>query len=138
MNVVSCFPPKSPSRQSIAACQGNAWAQLELAKPEWVVLVGGVALKAMAPWPLWKGIERSVTNMRGLCWAYKSMYWTAIVHPAAALRQEKYKAYFEQDIRRAVGYLRMGPWWSEECYACAAEVYSYDEWGMAWCKAHQR
>lgn len=135
MNVVSCFPPKSPSVKTITACSGNAWAQLQLCQPQWVILVGGVALKAMAPWPLWKNMQRTVTNMRGLCWAYKSMYWTAVVHPAAALRQERYMEYFSKDIAKAVSYIKSGPWWSEECYSCGSQVHSYDETGMAWCAA---
>lgn len=137
MNAVSCWPPKSPTEKHLRACIGNAWAQLELCSPEWVVLVGGVALHALAPWGLWRGVERKITEMRGIVWCYRGMYWTPVIHPAAALRQDKYKELFRQDITRLVRMLRTGPEYSEECYICGVEVYAYDETGMAFCRAHQ-
>lgn len=138
MNVVSCWPPSTPTKKHVAACRGNAWDQLRLCSPEWVVLVGNVALEAMAPWILWGGKVRKITEMRGLVWAFEGMYWTPIVHPAAALRQEKYMDLFRRDITRLVTMLRSGPEWSEECLVCGLEVYEYDATGMAFCKTHQR
>jgi len=143
MNIVSCFPTSSdggksakPSVKSIAACNENVWAQLKLASPEWVVLVGGVALEALAPWTLWRCKPRTITQMRGLVWTWEGMHWTPIIHPAAGLREKKYMTLFQQDISRLVTMLRNGPEYSEECLLCGLEVYRYDYTGMPFCQTH--
>lgn len=145
MNVVSCFPTSSdggksakPSAKSIAACNGNVWAQLRLASPQWVVLVGGVALEALAPWVVWGCKPKRITDMRGLVWTWEGIHWVPIIHPAAALRETKYRALFEKDINRLVSMLKTGPDYSEECFSCGTQVFRYDYTGMPFCKAHYR
>lgn len=145
MNVVSCFPLSSdggksakPSAKSIAACNGNVWAQLRLASPTWVVLVGGVAMEALAPWVVWGCKPKRITEMRGMVWTWEGMHWVPIIHPAAALREAKYKTLFEQDINRLVTMLRNGPEYSEECFHCGLEVSRYDYTGIPFCSQHYR
>lgn len=145
MNVVSCFPTSSnggksakPSVKSIRACNGNVWAQLHLASPSWVVLVGGVATEALAPWELWKCSPRKISDMRGLVWTWEGMHWTPIIHPAAALREERYMDLFQRDMTKLVSMLRNGPDYSTECLLCGREVHRYDYTGMPFCKAHYR
>ena len=147
MNIVSCFPSRpgdrnnktaKPSAKSIAACNGNVWAQLRLASPSWVVLVGGVALEALAPWVVWGIKPKRITEMHGSCWTWEDMHWMPIVHPAAALREQKYRVLFEKDISTLVSMLRSGPEYGEECFICGSQVYEYDVTGTPFCKAHQR
>jgi len=66
------------------------------------------------------------------------MHWTPIIHPAAALREAKYKVLFEKDMNRLVTMLRQGPDYSEECLLCGLPVYRYDYTGMAFCQSHYR
>ncbi len=145
MNVVSCFPTSKdggksakPSAQSIRACNENAWAQLRLASPQWVVLVGGVATEALAPWPLWNCSPRKISDMRGLVWTWEGMHWTPIIHPAAALREARYMDLFQKDMTRLVSMLREGPDYGTECLLCGREVHRYDYTGMPFCKEHYR
>lgn len=145
MNAVSCFPVSKdggksakPSAKSISACNKNVWSQLRLASPQWVVLVGGVAMEALAPWVVWGCKPKRITEMRGLVWTWEGMHWTPIIHPAAALREAKYRTLFEKDINRLVTMLRSGPDYSEECFHCGLEVYRYDYTGVPFCKAHYK
>lgn len=115
---------------------GNVFAQIDLCDPQWVVLVGGVALEALAPWEYWRGKHKKITQMRCVPWSFGGRYWVPIIHPAAALRTDQYMEMFRQDVRIVVDQIRAGlPAWLEECYNCGLEVDSYDQWGMAWCKA---
>lgn len=145
MNIVSCFPTSSdggksskPSAKSIAACNDNVWAQLRLASPQWVVLVGGVACEALAPWPLWNCSPRKISDMRGLVWTWEGMHWTPIIHPAAGLREKQYMEMFQQDMTKLVSMLRSGPEYGEECFICGTTVYRYDYTGMPFCAQHYR
>lgn len=49
MNVVSCLPHGTPKMEHIEACAHNRVAQLDYLDPQWVLLVGGVALSAWRP-----------------------------------------------------------------------------------------
>lgn len=134
MNVVSCFPLKTPTLKHIRACMGNCFAQLDLCDPQWVILVGGVALEALAPWEYWRGKHKKITEMHCIPWHFGGRWWVPIVHPAAGLRQPKYMEMFRRDVRIVVSMIRAGiPEWTEECYNCGLSVQSYDQWGMAWC-----
>jgi len=140
MNVVSCFPNKkgsaTPAANHVSACRQNCWDQINLCNPQWVVLVGGVALNALAPWPYWRNKVKKITDMHGIPYAYRDRYWVPIIHPAAGLRQPKYMEMFRKDVRTVVAMIRAGiPAWSEECYNCGIEVQEYDRFGMAWCTA---
>ena len=66
MNVVSCFPPKTPKLSNIRACIGNCFDQIDLCDPQWVILVGGVALEALAPWEYWRNKHKKITAMHGV------------------------------------------------------------------------
>lgn len=147
MNVVSCFPFKpddsglkmaKPSVKSIAACNKNAWDQIRLANPQWVVMVGGVAMETLAPWQIWGCKPRTITQMRGLVWTWEGIHWTSIIHPAAALREAKYRVLFEKDMNRLVTMLKNGPDYSEECFLCGLTVARYDYTGMPFCSSHFR
>jgi uracil-DNA glycosylase family 4 len=45
-NTVSCYPMRGPKPQEHQACHPNLLAQLAIVRPEYVLLLGGVALKA--------------------------------------------------------------------------------------------
>lgn len=137
MNVVSCFPKgknTTPKQSHIRACRSNCWDQVNLCNPSWVVIVGAVALHALAPWPYWHGVEKKITEMRQYPYAYRGRYWVPVIHPAAALRTDKYMAMFRKDIYNLVSQIRSGyPTWSEDCYRCGLPVYVYDSFGIPWC-----
>jgi uracil-DNA glycosylase family 4 len=138
-NIVSCFPKldgaKTPKQKHIQACRSNSWAQIEYSQATWVLVVGGMALEALAPWLLWKGIHKKITAMRGTTWFYKNKYWVPVIHPAAALRQSsKYRPMFQEDIKNFVEQVRTGiPAINDECFSCSQDVEVYDETGIAWC-----
>lgn len=138
MNTVSCWPPSKPSKKHIAACNVNVWDQLRLCSPAWVVLVGGVALEALAPWELWGCKPKKITEMRGRVWTWEGMHFCPIIHPAAGLRELKYMDYFRKDVARVVSMFKDGPDYSEECLICGVEVIRYDYTGTPFCLNHYR
>ena len=120
----------------ISRCLPNCWAQIELSGAQWVLLVGNYPLRSLFPWHLTDGIIKSITEMRGMSWHWKERYWTSCVHPAAALRQEKYMDMFAQDIRGFVHQVRNGPNVGEHCFKCGKDVDLYTAEGVPWCRAH--
>src|SRR4051794_16681212 len=46
LNVVSCFPDRTPTQTEVEACKVNLWAQLRIVQPEVLLLFGGIAMSA--------------------------------------------------------------------------------------------
>lgn len=61
LNVVSCFPDRTPTRREVDACHGNLHSQLALIRPQYCLVLGGVAVSA---W--WPNIRMG--DIRGLWW----------------------------------------------------------------------
>ena len=86
VNVVSCWPNRAPTSDEVAACAPNLQMQMSAASPEYVLVLGGVALQALLPWPV------RISELHGLWWRMslpgsgKSAWATATYHPSACLR----------------------------------------------------
>lgn len=116
LNAVSCFPGKTPTRKQIVSCSPNLWAQLDILRPSYGLLVGGVALSALVP-GMGGGRDRNgrvvppttITEVRGK-WVQPTgidRTWTAMLmvtwHPSAVLREGGLKTpkglEFQQDVQ---------------------------------------
>lgn len=100
-NVVKCRPPmnRNPEQDEIDECMDYLRNQVMLVKPEVVVLLGSVALKAVL------GKEFSITLARGKWVERKGIKYMPTFHPAALLRDETKKIDFWHDIKEVRNYL---------------------------------
>lgn len=87
MNVVSCYPNRTPTSLEVTACKPNLTAQLALLSPSYVLVLGGVALNALCPQ------KTRISEARGYWWKLSwndsgttSAWAMATWHPAAVLR----------------------------------------------------
>src|SRR5215469_2694031 len=83
MNVVCCFPNRTPTTKEVTACRPNLTAQIEYLDPKFVLVFGGVALSALCP------VSTKISESAGYFWrpSYKTSAWAmATWHPAAVLR----------------------------------------------------
>lgn len=94
-NIVKCRPPmnRNPEQDEIDACIGYLREQVMLVKPEIIVLLGSVALKAIL------GKEYSITSSRGKWVEKKGIMYMPTFHPAALLRDESKKINFWMDLK---------------------------------------
>lgn len=94
-NIVKCRPPqnRNPEQDEINACIDYLRAQVLLVKPEIIVLLGSVALKAIL------GKEYSITKTRGQWIEKKGIKYMPTFHPAALLRDETKKISFWKDLK---------------------------------------
>lgn len=94
-NVVKCRPPqnRNPEQDEVDSCIDYLRAQVMLVKPEIIVLLGSVALKAIL------GKEYSITSSRGKWVEKKGIQYMPTFHPAALLRDESKKIAFWKDLK---------------------------------------
>lgn len=95
LNVVSCFPNRTPVAREVEACRHNVANQLVHIKPRWGLVVGGVSL---SHW--WTDIR--IGDARGYWWrdVDEHTWFMATWHPAAVLRNSTLRAEWVQDLRR--------------------------------------
>lgn len=100
-NIVKCRPPqnRNPEQDEIDSCLDYLRAQVLLVKPEIIVLLGSVALKAIL------GKEYSITNSRGKWVERKGIKYMPTFHPAALLRDETKKISFWKDLKEVKKYI---------------------------------
>lgn len=94
-NVVKCRPPmnRNPEQDEVDSCLNYLRNQVMLVKPEVIVLLGSVALKAIL------GNEFSITASRGKWVERKGIKYMPTFHPAALLRDETKKIDFWKDLK---------------------------------------
>ncbi len=94
-NIVKCRPPmnRNPEQDEIVACLDYLRSQVMLVKPDIIVLLGSVALKAIL------GKEYSITSSRGKWIEKKGIKYMPTFHPAALLRDETKKISFWKDLK---------------------------------------
>ena len=99
-NVVKCRPPqnRNPEQDEVDSCIDYLRAQVMLVKPEIIVLLGSVALKAIL------GKEYSITSSRGKWVEKKGIQYMPTFHPAALLRDESKKIAFWKDLKEVAKY----------------------------------
>ena len=97
-NVVKCRPPmnRNPEQDEMNACLDYLRNQVMLVKPDVIVLLGSVALKAIL------GKEYSITASRGKWVDKKGIKYMPTFHPAALLRDESKKISFWKDLKEVI------------------------------------
>ncbi len=95
-NVVKCRPPgnRPPRRSEVEACEEYLLGQFSAIKPRLVMLLGGIALKAIL------GEHYSITYIRGRHIVKEGVVFLPTLHPASALYNPKNRELIEEDIRK--------------------------------------
>ena len=93
-NIVKCRPPgnRMPGDDEAAACMGYLEKQIELLKPEVIVLLGGTALRFLLH-------VDGITKMRGRWLEYKNIAVMPTFHPAFLLRKPEAKREAWHDLK---------------------------------------
>lgn len=83
-NTVSCYPARTPTVEEVAACRGNFLAQLTLVRPDFVLVLGAVALQALRS-------GARISDAHGQPWSRELLdggrrWYFPTYHPAAVLR----------------------------------------------------
>ena len=94
-NIVKCRPPsnRNPEQDEIDSCIDYLRNQVMLVKPEIIVLLGSIALKAIL------GKDFFITQSRGKWIEHKGIKYMPTFHPAALLRDETKKIDFWNDLK---------------------------------------
>lgn len=94
-NIVKCRPPnnRNPEYEEADACKEYLESQINLVKPEIVVLLGSIALKNIL------GKEYGITSSRGKWFEKDGIRYLPTFHPAALLRDETKKIDFWNDLK---------------------------------------
>lgn len=95
-NIVKCRPPnnRNPEYEEAEACKEYLESQINLVKPEIIVLLGSVALKNIL------GKEYGITSSRGKWFEKDGIKYLPTFHPAALLRDETKKIDFWNDLKK--------------------------------------
>lgn len=99
-NVVKCRPPgnRNPEQDEILSCKCFLESQINLVKPQIIVLLGSVALKSIL------GEDYGITASRGSWIEKDGIKYMPTFHPAALLRDESKKILFWKDIKKVFNY----------------------------------
>lgn len=142
LNVVSCYPHRTPTQREVKECHVNLVSQLEIIHPQFVILFGGVAVSAW--WP-----EIRMGEIRGNWWrggitgkevhGRDWMPWMmATWHPAAVLRNRQLEKDVLDDLERFAkvveGTIQVP--FNHLCIKCKgpAEIWEKD---LGWCIRHK-
>lgn len=95
-NIVKCRPPnnRNPEYEEADCCKEYLDSQINLVKPEIIVLLGSVALKNVL------GKEYGITSCRGKWFEKDGIKILPTFHPAALLRDETKKIEFWKDLKK--------------------------------------
>ena len=95
-NIVKCRPPnnRNPEQDEALGCRDFLDAQINLVKPEIIVLLGSVALKNIL------GKDYGITSSRGKWFEKDGIKYMPTFHPAALLRDEAKKIDFWKDLKK--------------------------------------
>ena len=96
-NILKCRPPNNvnPTITQAEECMGYLDRQIELVKPDVIVLLGGQALKYLL------NTETGITKSRGIWTEYRNIPVMPTFHPAALLRDGTKRIYMWKDIKEA-------------------------------------
>lgn len=95
-NIVKCRPPanRDPQEDEIASCIDYLKNQIELIKPEKIILLGRIALQNVL------GNQFKITQVRGSWYEKDGIKYMPTWHPAALLRDETKKIDFINDLKK--------------------------------------
>ena len=93
-NIVKCRPPgnRMPGEEEAAACIGYLHKQIELVKPEVIVLLGGTALHFLLK-------TDGITRCRGRWFDFRNIAVMPTFHPAFLLRKPESKREAWHDLK---------------------------------------
>lgn len=97
-NIVKCRPPDNrvPSPEEAQCCIGYLKRQIELIRPEVIVLLGATAVKYLL------NVSNGISKMRGRWLSYENIPVMATFHPAFLLRQESAKRETWNDLQQVM------------------------------------
>ncbi len=95
LNVVKCHPPRNrnPLPEEVEACRPFLEAQLQAIRPKLVLVLGGVAFKALFR------TDTGITRSRGRWWDYQGIPVMPTFHPAYLLRKPEDKRLTFDDLK---------------------------------------
>lgn len=105
-NTIKCRPPnnRNPEPDETDACRAYAERQIELVKPEVIVILGSVALRFLFP-NLYGGIR----SLRGKWQEYRGIKVMPTYHPAYLLRNPESKAETWKDLQQVMAHFGRTP-----------------------------
>lgn len=97
-NIVKCRPPDNrlPAPEEADLCIGYLKRQIELIRPEVIVLLGATAVKYLL------NVTTGISRMRGRWLSYENIPVMATFHPAFLLRQESAKRETWNDLQQVM------------------------------------
>lgn len=92
-SIVKCFPPKNrkPNSEEIKRCFPYLQRQIDLVKPQKIILLGEVAFKTFFP-------NKKLKNYRGQWLNFQRKKFFATYHPSAGRRFPKIRKILEKDF----------------------------------------
>jgi uracil-DNA glycosylase family 4 len=95
-NILKCRPPgnRDPEKQEVAECEPYLQKQIELINPEFILVLGRIALNT-----LMKG-NYKMGEMRGKVLEYHGKKMLVTYHPAALLRNPNWKRSTWEDVQK--------------------------------------
>ncbi len=102
-NIIKCRPPenRNPHVDEMALCLPFIRRQIQLVKPELILLIGGVASKALLE------TDEGVGRLRGRFHRYEGVPVLVTYHPAGVLRNEELKRPVWEDIKKVAAFLNL-------------------------------
>ena len=97
-NIVKCRPPDNrvPAPEEAQCCIGYLKRQIELVRPEVIVLLGATAVKYLL------NVTNGISKLRGRWMSYENIPVMATFHPAFLLRQESAKRETWNDLQQVM------------------------------------
>ncbi len=95
LNAVKCRPQnnRTPEEEEVSQCRPFFERQLELLQPEYLVLLGAVAVRAVL------GSQAPIGRLRGTWYPYRGAKALVTYHPAYLLRNEASKRLTWEDMK---------------------------------------
>lgn len=139
LNAVNCLPPNDVVTSThIDACRKWMRGQVAFVNPEYLIVVGKVALESVIGKVRWPTLQ--MLHGKPLFWdnppvPARPKLWVTY-HPSAALRSGKYQNAITEDLIAFRDWREGGEVWPDRCYACGDEMHNYTSWGVACCERH--
>lgn len=94
-NVVKCFPPgdRDPKSHEVERCLPYLWKEINALRPEFVVAVGGISMKALTG-------KTGIMTYAGRVYETQGIKVFPVIHPAYVLRYPRALPQFEGQLRR--------------------------------------
>ncbi len=102
-NIVKCRPPenRNPHAQEVASCLPFVKRQIRLVKPELILLIGGVASKALLE------TDEGVGKLRGTFYRYEGVPVLVTYHPSGVLRNPDLRRPVWDDMKKVAAFLNL-------------------------------